>query len=246
MKEIHDLSKRYKFKIIEDASHAIGGKYKSKKIGQCVYSDITIFSFHPVKIITTGEGGIAVTNTKKYAEKLNVFRSHGITKDFSKFKVKNEGPWFYEQQLLGFNYRMTDIHASLGLSQLKRIDEIVKKRHEIANFYFEKLSSLLLSYSFQLNETYSSFHLFVIRLKLDKIKASKKEIFSHLRKNNILVNIHYIPVYFHPFYKSLGFKRGYCPSAEKYYKEAISLPIFPNLTKKDQSRVIRVLKNILR
>lgn len=246
MKEIHDLSKIYKFKIIEDASHAIGGEYKSKKIGQCIYSDIAIFSFHPVKIITTGEGGIAVTNSKKYAEKLNIFRSHGITKDFSKFKVKNEGPWFYEQQFLGFNYRMTDIHASLGLSQLKRIDEIVKKRHEIANFYFEKLTSLPVELPIQSNDTYSSFHLFIIRLKLNKIKLSKKEIFSLLRKNNILVNIHYIPVYFHPFYKSLGFKRGYCPSAEKYYKEAFSLPIFPNLTKKDQLRVIKVLKNILR
>ena len=246
MKEIHDLSKIYKFKIIEDASHAIGGEYKSKKIGQCIYSDIAIFSFHPVKIITTGEGGIAVTNSKKYAEKLNIFRSHGITKDFSKFKVKNEGPWFYEQQFLGFNYRMTDIHASLGLSQLKRIDEIVKKRHKIANFYFEKLSSLPVELPIQSNDTYSSFHLFIIRLKLNKIKLSKKEIFFLLRKNNILVNIHYIPVYFHPFYKSLGFKRGYCPSAEKYYKEAFSLPIFPNLTKKDQLRVIKVLKNILR
>lgn len=246
MKKIYDLSKIYNFKIIEDASHAIGGKYLKRHIGNCDYSDITIFSFHPVKIITTGEGGIATTNDPLLADKLNMFRTHGITKNKAKLTSKLKEPWFYEQQLLGFNYRMTDIHAALGLSQIKRLDIMIKKRHLLAKNYFKKLDSLPIKLPFQNPDSYSSFHLFVIRLDLENIKFSQEEVFNLLKENEIFVNLHYMPVYYHPYFKKLGFKKGYCPEAEKYYSETMSIPMYSSLLKKDQNKVIKVLNKIFK
>jgi UDP-4-amino-4,6-dideoxy-N-acetyl-beta-L-altrosamine transaminase len=244
MKEIHKLSVQYGFKIIEDASHAIGGKYKNEPIGSCKYSDITVFSFHPVKIITTGEGGVATTKDKDLAQKINILRSHGITRDLSQMN-ESHGPWYYEQLELGFNYRMTDIHAALGISQIKKLDEFVSRRNEIAKVYDNELSNLPLKTPFCIREAYSSMHLYVIRLELEKIKFDHKKSFIKLREKDILVNLHYIPVYLHPFYQKLGFKRGYCPESEKYYSEAISIPMFPALSSCQQSEVIRALKEVL-
>lgn len=245
MSEIFELSRKYGFKIIEDASHAIGGKYLNDPIGCCKYSDITVFSFHPVKIITTGEGGMAVTNNKNLAKKINYLRSHGITRD-TNLMSKDDGPWYYEQIDLGYNYRMTEIQAALGLSQMSRLDEYIKIRHKIADFYNKSLSGLPLQIPRQSKDSFSSFHLYVIRLNLSMAKNIHKDIFESLRKDNILVNLHYIPVYLHPYYKNnLGFKSGHCPEAEKYYSEAISIPIFPTLSNNDQLIVVNALKKYL-
>ena len=245
MEKIFELSKEYKFKIIEDASHSIGGKYDNEKIGSCRYSDITIFSFHPVKIITSGEGGIATTKSIELAKKMELFRSHGITRDQDLMHRETDGPWYYEQIELGYNYRMTDIHAALGISQLKRIDDIIIKRHEIAKHYDKNLADVPLKIPLQSDKSFSSYHLYVIRLKLNEISISHKEVFEQLRNEGILVNLHYIPVYFHPYYRNLGFKKGYCPEAEKYYSEAISIPIFPTLEKQHQEKVIGCIKKIV-
>ena len=243
MKKIYQLSKKYNFKIIEDASHAIGAKYDGKYVGSCKYSDITVFSLHPVKIITSAEGGIAVTNKKKLSENMRLFRTHGITKEKNKmiFKKPSE-PWYYEQIKLGYNYRMTDIHAALGNSQLKSLKNLIKKRKKIAkkyNLFFKDLPLKVIDKNKIIN---SSNHLYIIRLIKKNNKKSHKFIFNFLIKNKIFVNLHYIPVYHHPFYRKMGFKKGYCPEAEKYYGEAISIPIFPSLTDKEQSRVISCLK----
>ena len=245
MSEIFELSKKYGFKIIEDASHAIGGKYLNNPIGCCKYSDITVFSFHPVKIITTGEGGMAVTNNENLAQKISLLRTHGITRDIN-LMSKEDGPWYYEQIDLGYNYRMTDIQAALGLSQMNRLDEYIKIRHKIADFYNESLSGLPLQTPKQSKGSFSSFHLYVIRLNLSMVNSTHKDIFESLRKDNIMVNLHYIPVYLHPYYKNnLGFKSGHCPEAEKYYAEAISIPIFPTLSDEDQLDVVNALKKYL-
>jgi UDP-4-amino-4,6-dideoxy-N-acetyl-beta-L-altrosamine transaminase len=245
MSEIFELSRKYGFKIIEDASHAIGGKYLNDPIGCCKYSDITVFSFHPVKIITTGEGGMAVTNNKNLAKKINYLRSHGITRD-TNLMSKDDGPWYYEQIDLGYNYRMTEIQAALGLSQMSRLDEYIKIRHKIADFYNKSLSGLPLQIPRQSKDSFSSFHLYVIRLNLSMSKNTHKDVFESLRKDNILVNLHYIPVYLHPYYKNnLGFKSGHCPEAEKYYSEAISIPMFPSLQNEDQLEVVNALKKYL-
>ena len=245
MSEIFELSKKYGFKIIEDASHAIGGKYLNNPIGCCKYSEITVFSFHPVKIITTGEGGMAVTNNENLAQKINLLRSHGITRNIN-LMSKEDGPWYYEQIDLGYNYRMTEIQGALGLSQMNRLDEYIKRRHDIANFYNESLSELPLQIPKQFKDSFSSFHLYVIRLNLSMIESSHKDIFESLRKDNILVNLHYMPVYLHPYYKNnLGFKSGHCPEAEKYYSEAISIPMFPTLSNADQLVVVNALKKYL-
>ena len=245
MSEIFELSKKYGFKIIEDASHAIGGKYLNNPIGCCKYSDITVFSFHPVKIITTGEGGMAVTNNENLAQKISLLRTHGITRDIN-LMSKEDGPWYYEQIDLGYNYRMTEIQGALGLSQMNRLDEYIERRHDIANFYNESLSELPLQIPKQFKDSFSSFHLYVIRLNLSMIESSHKDIFESLRKDNILVNLHYMPVYLHPYYKNnLGFKSGHCPEAEKYYSEAISIPMFPSLSNEDQLVVVNALKKYL-
>ncbi len=245
MEAIYKLSKEYGFKIIEDASHAIGGRYKNEPIGNCHYSDITVFSFHPVKIVTTAEGGIAVTNDPKLAEKLGLLRSHGITRDAHLMTKPMEGPWYYQQVDLGFNYRMTDLQAALGVSQMDRLHDYVAKRHDLAKRYDELLQDLPLTLPWQHPDSYSGLHLYVIRLQLDKINRSHLEVFEGMRAADILVNLHYIPVHMQPYYQDLGFEVGQFPQAEQYYKEAISIPMFPTMTEDQQDTVISTLKELI-
>lgn len=244
MVKISALSKQYGFKIIEDASHAIGGRYKGLPIGGGQYSDITIFSFHPVKIITTGEGGAALTNNELLADKMKCLRSHGVTRDPSLMTKEPDGEWYYQQLELGYNYRMTDLQAALGLSQLSRLDSFVSKRHEIAAIYDKELAGLPLALPWQHPDTYSGLHLYIIRLKSTDI--SHQVLFSELRAKGIGVNLHYIPVYMQPFYQAMGFTRGYCEEAESYYREAISLPIYTGLQRSEQSQVVSALVDALR
>ena len=245
MSEIFALSKQYNFKIIEDASHAIGGRYNNEPIGSCKFSEITVFSFHPVKIITTGEGGMALTNDADIANKMRLLRSHGITKASAEMTEEPDGPWYYQQIELGFNYRMTDLQAALGLSQMERLDEFVSKRHSFAKVYNEQLASLSLTIPYQESNNYSSFHLYVIRLDLSSIHKTPRRIFDDLRAENIGVNLHYIPVYRQPYFQQMGFKVGYCPQAEKYYTEAISLPLYPTMSEEQQGKVIKSLKKVI-
>ncbi len=241
MAGIHTLSQRYGYKIIEDASHAIGGKYRGEPIGNCRYSDITVFSFHPVKIITTGEGGMAMTNVAQLAGRMRLLRSHGITRDQADMTHESEGPWYYQQIGLGYNYRMTDLQAALGLSQMLRLDEFVAKRHSIARRYDELLAGLAVNTPWQHQYSYSGMHLYVIRLKLGEIRRTHREVFEALRESGIGVNLHYIPVHRQPYYEGLGFRAGHCPMAEQYYAEAISLPMYPGLTITQQDQVINAL-----
>mgnify|MGYP006149742917 CR=1 FL=1 len=241
MSEISALSKQYGFKIIEDASHAIGGKYLDKPVGNCAYSDITVFSFHPVKIITTCEGGLATTDDDELANKLRLLRSHGITRDESQMSEAPHGPWYYEQKLLGFNYRMTDIQAALGVSQMDRLDQFVAKRHAIAHRYNELLKDIPLITPVQIPNSYSAFHLYVVRYEADSGSRSLKDVFEYIRGKGVGVNLHYMPVYRQPYYKSLGFSGQYCPEAEIYYQTAISLPMYPDLSDLNQDKVVDVL-----
>ena len=246
MKAIHALSQKYGFKIIEDASHAIGGRYNEEPIGNCRYSDITVFSFHPVKIITTGEGGMALTNDKQFAKRMRLLRSHGITSDAAELQPRSpEELWNYQQIDLGFNYRMTDIHAALGLSQMQRLDEFVIKRHTIAKRYDQMFSSLPVVTPWQHPDSYSGYHLYVIRLKLAEINKTHRQIYEVLRTAGILVNLHYIPVYRQPYYEKMGFSVGYCPEAEQYYSEVISIPIYPGLSEAQQNHVVNVLRKAI-
>ncbi|HQS58875.1 MAG TPA: UDP-4-amino-4,6-dideoxy-N-acetyl-beta-L-altrosamine transaminase [Gallionellaceae bacterium] len=246
MQGIHALGKRYGFKIIEDASHAIGGKYRGEPIGNCRYSDITIFSFHPVKIITTAEGGMALSKDAKLAKRMQLLRSHGITRDVNEMSHAPDGPWYYQQIDLGYNYRMTDLQAALGLSQMQRLDEFVARRHAIAQRYDLLLAGLPLIAPWQHADSYSGMHLYVIRLKLGEIVSSHRLVFEALRAAGIGVNLHYIPVHRQPYYEGLGFKAGYCPEGEKYYAEAISLPMYPGLTEEQQGRVVNALAEAIR
>jgi UDP-4-amino-4,6-dideoxy-N-acetyl-beta-L-altrosamine transaminase len=230
MAAIHALSKRFGFKIIEDASHAIGGMYKNEPIGNCRYSDITVFSFHPVKIITTAEGGVALTNDPAIATRLGLFRSHGITRDPALMTQPIDGPWYYQQVALGYNYRMTDIQAALGVSQMTRLNDYVTRRHQIANRYAELLADLPLTLPWQHPDGYSAYHLYVVRLNLDQIKTTHRQVFESLRAKDIMVNLHYIPVHTQPYYQNMGFKLGDFPESEQYYREAISIPMHVNLT----------------
>ena len=245
MIEIHKLSKKYKFKIIEDASHAIGGKYKDEPIGNCKYSDITVFSFHPVKIITTGEGGMCTTNDAKLANKLCLYRSHGITRHETEMTKKSDGPWYYQQIELGFNYRMTDINAALGLSQLDRLDEFILKRHSIAKKYDLAFADKPLITPYQHQDNYSSYHLYIIRIKNSVKGLNKLNLFTSLREAGILVNLHYIPVYQQPFYEKIGYDINHFPESEKYYEEALSLPIHTLLKNEEQDFVIENVLNFL-
>ncbi len=247
MERIYQLSKKYGFSIIEDASHAIGGSYQNKPIGNCQYSDITIFSFHPVKIITTAEGGVATTNSDELAQKIDLLRSHGITRDNELMTHKPDGPWYYQQIDLGFNYRMTEMQAALGVSQIERLQSITESRHKIAQRYNEQLASLPVITPFQIQESHSGLHLYVIRLKLDEIKPTHLDVFNSLRAANIGVNLHYIPVHLQPYYqKNFDFQTGDFPQAEQYYKEAISLPLYPDLTKEQQDYIVETLEGILK
>ena len=243
MEAIHALSMQYGFKIIEDASHAIGGRYKGEPIGNCRYSDITVFSFHPVKIITTGEGGMLLTNDSKLAKRLALLRSHGITRDAAEMTHAPDGTWYYQQIELGYNYRMTDIQAALGLSQMQRLDEFVAKRHVLAARYDELLKDSAVTTPWQHGDGYSSTHLYVIRLQASKSTPSRREVFERLRSNGVGVNLHYIPVYHQPYYERMGFNRSDFPEAERYYAEAISLPMYTGLAEDQQSEVVRLLNS---
>ncbi|WP_282437219.1 UDP-4-amino-4,6-dideoxy-N-acetyl-beta-L-altrosamine transaminase [Vibrio amylolyticus] len=246
MESIAKLAKEYEFKVIEDASHAIGGRYLNQPIGNCEYSDITVFSFHPVKIVTTAEGGAALTNQKELADKMVLLRSHGITRDPEMMSETSHGGWYYQQIDLGFNYRMTELQAALGVTQMQRLEEFVAARHLLSKRYNELLSELPIILPHQLENTYSGLHLFVIRLKLDKILMTHRQVFDALRENGIGVNLHYIPVHTQPYYQNLGFKTGDFPAAERYYKEAISLPMYHSMSKKQQEQVIAILERILK
>lgn len=246
MERIYQLSKKYGFSIIEDASHAIGGKYKNQPIGNCQYSDITIFSFHPVKIITTAEGGVATTKSEELAQKMELLRSHGITRDSDLMTHEPDGSWYYQQITLGFNYRMTEMQAALGVSQIERLSTITDKRHELAKNYDSLLAELPVVTPYQHSDGYSGLHLYVIRLQTNQIKKSHKEVFDELRSANIGVNLHYIPVHLQPYYQqNLGFKAGNFPEAELYYSQAISLPMYPGLSVDEQEYVMKTLRSIL-
>lgn len=245
MEDIYKLSLEYGFKIIEDASHAIGATYGESRTGDSRYSDITIFSFHPVKMITTGEGGAALTNCPRLAEKMLLFRSHGVTRDIDLFRNSSDGPWYYEQHLLGFNYRMTDLHAALGISQLQKLDTFLQKRLEIVKFYNSCLSDLPLSKPTLKTDRSSSWHLYIIRIDSKNINKTHHEIFTSLRRSGIGVNLHYIPIYKHPFYQSNGFEGYYLPESELFYSEAISLPIHTKLDSSDLHYIYSELKNVI-
>lgn len=245
MKTIKKLSDEYGFKIIEDASHAIGGRYLDKPVGSCQYSDITVFSFHPVKIMTTGEGGAALTNNKALADKMKLLRSHGMTRDESSMTDKSEGAWYYQQVDLGFNYRITDMQCSLGLNQLKRIDEFVAKRNSMANQYNEALKGLPVILPFVDPDCYSAFHLYVIQVDARHTKKTRKDVFDYLRKNNIGVNVHYIPVHLQPYYQKYGYKKGDYFNAESYYEQAITLPLYYTFSTSEQEYVIKKLYEAL-
>jgi UDP-4-amino-4,6-dideoxy-N-acetyl-beta-L-altrosamine transaminase len=244
MEAIHALGQRYGFRIIEDASHAIGGKYKGEAIGNCRYSDITVFSFHPVKIITTAEGGMALTNNPELAGKMDLLRSHGITRDPALMTQAPDGPWYYQQIALGYNYRMTELQAALGISQMTRLDDYIARRHAIAHRYDELLADLPLTLPWQHPDAYSGLHLYVVRVKPDSGRAHR-EVFEHLRANGIGVNLHYIPVHTQPYYTRMGFKQGDFPEAERYYDEAISLPMYPGLNEDLQNEVLATLRGAL-
>jgi UDP-4-amino-4,6-dideoxy-N-acetyl-beta-L-altrosamine transaminase len=245
MKAINALSIKYGFKVIEDASHAIGGRYNDEPIGSCLYSDITVFSFHPVKIVTTAEGGAALTNNTELATKMNLFRSHGITRDTDLMVGEPDGGWYYQQVELGYNYRMTELQAALGVSQMARLVQFVSARHMLAKRYNELLAPLPITLPYQLPDTYSGLHLYVIRLHLNKMTKTHKQVFDELRGNGIGVNLHYIPVHTQPYYQQMGFKVGDFPAAESYYQEAISLPLFHAMTIEQQNEVVSVLVRVL-
>ena len=242
MQAIHALSLRYGFKIIEDASHAIGGKYQGEFIGNSRYSDITVFSFHPVKIITTAEGGMALTNDEALANKMALLRSHGITRDPAQMTREADGPWYYQQIDLGFNYRMTELQAALGVTQMERLDQYVARRHQLARRYDDLLTGLPVTAPWQHADSYSGLHLYVIRLQLDKIEKTHRQVFEALRELGIGVNLHYIPVHTQPYYERMGFKPDDFPQSQSYYQEAISIPMFQTMTDEQQDEVIAALR----
>jgi len=240
MKKIRSLSREYGFSIIEDAAHAIGGKYLDKSIGSCQYSDITVFSFHPVKIITTAEGGLATTNSRELAEKMQLLRSHGVTRNTSLMNKESEGDWYYQQIDLGFNYRMTELQAALGISQIQRLDDFVARRNILRERYDKLLDGMTLVKPSQFEDGLSAMHLYPIKVN------NRAKIFNKLREGGIGVNVHYIPIHMQPYYKSLGFKSADFPVSEEYYNSAISIPLFSTMTKNQQDKVIKCLEKNLK
>ncbi|MDQ3000965.1 MAG: UDP-4-amino-4,6-dideoxy-N-acetyl-beta-L-altrosamine transaminase, partial [Fibrobacterota bacterium] len=245
MEKIGALASKYGFTVIEDASHAIGSKYRNVPTGAGTYSAMTVFSFHPVKIVTTGEGGMIVTNRRDLFDRLSRLRTHGITRDPAFMEGESEGPWYYQQVDLGYNYRITDIQAALGESQIKRLDAFVATRNRLADRYDRLLSGLPLRVPGRRADSYSSFHLYVVRVDLGKVKRGRREVFENLRAAGIGVNLHYIPVHLQPYYRKLGFKAGDFPRSEEYYREAISLPLYFDLSEPDQDKVVRSLESAL-
>ncbi|MBL4942733.1 MAG: UDP-4-amino-4,6-dideoxy-N-acetyl-beta-L-altrosamine transaminase [Colwellia sp.] len=243
MKAIHQLAKEYGFAIIEDASHAVGGHYHNAPVGCGQYSDITVFSFHPVKIITSAEGGMALTNDAELAERMRLFRSHGITSKTDKMTEPSHGPWYYQQIELGFNYRMTDLQAALGLSQLTRLDEFIEKRNALAKHYDEAFANNEISPLTPDNDQLSAYHLYLILLPETDVETHKQAVIS-LREQGICAHVHYIPVHLQPYYQQFGFKLGDFPNAEQYYQRVISLPLYPNLSSTDQDHIIEQVKKI--
>lgn len=245
MSAVEKLSRRYGFKIIEDASHAVGGTYHNRPVGSCVHSSVTVFSFHPVKNMTTGEGGCAFTNDSEIARTMFELRSHGVTRAEDRMTHASEGAWYYQQLDLGYNFRLTDFQAALGICQLEKLDGFVERRRMLAKQYDHLLEPLPVSPLKQQRDTLSGWHLYVIRLNLTNLQRSRREIFDFMRDNGVAVNVHYIPVHLQPYFKSLGFEAGDLPNAEHYYDEAITLPLYPGLSDDDQQRVIEVLKRAL-
>ncbi len=244
MEKIFELADQYGFKIIEDACHALGGDYKDRKIGACIYSEMTVFSFHPVKSITTGEGGMILTNDINIYKRLQKLRSHGLTKDTDTL-LENHGSWYYEQHELGFNYRISDLQCALGMGQMKRLDGFIAKRRYLASLYDELLKPLPVRTQVQSPDGNSARHIYVIRLNLTDIKMNKGEVFEKLREMGLGVQVHYIPVPMQPYYRNLGFSMDRFPEAKKYYEEAITLPLYPGLEDKDVHRVVDILKKII-
>jgi UDP-4-amino-4,6-dideoxy-N-acetyl-beta-L-altrosamine transaminase len=242
MERIAALAQEYNFKVIEDASHAIGGNYKGHPIGSCKYSDITVFSFHPVKIVTTAEGGAALTNDPSLNARMQLYRSHGVTRDCNLMEWGSDGPWYYQQIDLGLNYRMTELQAALGVVQMSRLDRFNKRRHEIADVYDNAFSSLELSPQKRQQYSHSGLHLYVVRLDDHFTKENRKTLFAHMRASEIGVNILYIPIHTQPYYKALGCKEQDCPEAVAYYERCLALPMYPNLQEGEQTHVINALK----
>ena len=245
MKKIHSLGQKYGFSIIEDASHAIGGKYLDRPIGGCQYCDITVFSFHPVKIVTTAEGGVATTNSKNLAEKMQLLRSHGVSRDPELMSKESEGGWYYQQVDLGFNYRMTELQAALGVSQINRLDKFIVKRHALQERYDKLLKDLPVILPYQSSFSYSALHLYPIQINSDKTNKTRSEVFNMLRSSGIGVNVHYIPVHTQPYYETLGFGLGDFQNSESYYLNTISLPMFYSLTFNNQDKVVKALTKAL-
>jgi dTDP-4-amino-4,6-dideoxygalactose transaminase len=243
MDEISKIAHRHNLLIIEDAAHALGSEYKGKKVGSL--ADMTEFSFHPVKPITTGEGGVITTNNRELYQKMLLFRTHGITRNET-YLTQNHGPWYYEQRYLGYNYRITDVQCALGSSQLDRLDNFITRRREIVAKYNEAFKAIReIATPHEASYSNSGWHLYIIRLRLDLLKVARKEIFQALQAENIGVNVHYIPVYYHPYYQELGYEKGICPKAEKLYAEMITLPLFPKMTADDVADVIAAVTKVI-
>lgn len=245
MRAIKKLSEEYGFTLLEDASHCIGADYADTKVGSCAYSDMAVLSFHPVKIITTGEGGMVLTNDAALYEQLCLYRSHGITRDPKHMTKESDGDWYYQQVALGFNYRMTDIQAALGASQMDRLDEFVARRRALAARYNELLQDLPLRAPFVLEEAQPSWHLYIVRIDFDRVRKTKQQIFVEMRARGIALNLHYIPVHTQPYYEALGFHAEDCPAAMEYYREALTLPLYPCMTDAEQEMAARALREVL-
>ena len=245
MRVIKKLSEEYGFTLLEDASHCIGADYADTKVGSCTYSDMAVLSFHPVKIITTGEGGMILTNDAALYEQLCLYRSHGITRDPKHMTKESDGDWYYQQVALGFNYRMTDIQAALGASQMDRLDVFVARRRALAARYDELLRDLPLKTPFVLGEAQPSWHLYIVRIGFDRVRKTKQQIFVDMREKGIALNLHYIPVHTQPYYEALGFRAEDCPAAVEYYREALTLPLYPCMTDAEQEMVEQALREVL-